>query len=170
VAATSSESVADLEALASTYKVDLTQPPASDFVLGEDGLKQRLADLDAKRREIVVKADADVATAAAQVQSSLEAWRGRQVKLEERLAIRKTELEQQGLKVQADAIVAIANRLNTVKTQLVTLRKKAQDHETAIKTRAELLVALEANRERLYRTREATLKRIAEQANTWSCR
>jgi hypothetical protein len=168
VAATSSEPVADLEALASTYKVDLTAPPASDFILGEDGLKQRLAELDAKRQEIVSKADADVATAASQVRSSLEAWRGRQVELEERLATRKAELEQQGLKVQADAIVAIANRLNTVKTQLATLRKKAQDHETAIKARAELLVTLEANREKLYRTREATLKRIAEQANTYS--
>ncbi len=162
------DSIGDLDALAAEYKVDLTLPPASDFVVGDDGLQPRLAAFDAKRAAISEKAGTEVAAAAASVRESLDSWKGKQDELETRLEAKKEELEKQGLKVQAGAIVAMANRLNLVKTQLTTLRRKAQEHTLAVKVRSDLLNELETNRENLYQRRDATLKRIANEANTYS--
>ena len=91
--AASPETVADLDAMAAEYRVDLSLPPASDFVPGEEGLKRRLSDLDAQRKEIARKSDADVAIASADVRTLLSAWREKQDELETRLDAKKRELE-----------------------------------------------------------------------------
>lgn len=158
------EPIADLDALAEEFGVDLSVTPAKKFVAGEDGLRSRLIAFDQKRASISKRAAKDVATAAKAVYASLDRWKGNQEELEKRLDDKKKELEAQGLKVQAGALMTMANRLNEVKKQLTALRTKQQKHKAARKVREGLLNELHTNRENLYQFRVAGLKRIAENA------
>lgn len=162
--AVTTEPVADLDALADEFGVDLSAATAKKFVTGEDGVRQRLAAFDQKRTLISKKAAKDVAAAAKEVQASLDRWKDNQAELEKRLDAKKKELEDQGLKVQAGALMTMADRLNDAKKQLTGLRKKQEKHRAARKAREGLLKELHTNRENLYQFRSAGLKRIAEHA------
>jgi energy-coupling factor transporter ATP-binding protein EcfA2 len=168
LSASAVEAIADLDALAAEFGVDLAARPAVEFVGGEKGLRTLLADFDTRRAAISARAATEITAAAKDVNASLDSWKSNQTELEVRLEAKRTELEAQGLKVQAGAIVAIATRLNEVKTQLTALRRKRDDHTTARKERTKVLDALHENRERLYLAREATLKRIASAANAYA--
>jgi hypothetical protein len=81
---------------------------------------------------------------------------------------RRMELEEQGLKVQVDAVSAYGTRLEAVKFQLAALEQKRTRHLDAQKERAQLLTELHDNREKLFLARSATLERIAAEANRYS--
>lgn len=162
------ELLVDLDAIASEYGVDLSRKPAIDFVDGDTGLRKLLADVEKKRTAIGSKVAKEIAAATKPAQEVLNAWKENQADLEKRLKKRQEELESQGLKVQAGAVRNIANRLNTVKTTLIALRKKEADHSAARKERQRLLFALHENREKLFLLREATLKQITTAANRYS--
>jgi energy-coupling factor transporter ATP-binding protein EcfA2 len=158
----------DLDALAADFGVDLTSAPAANFVNGDDGLRQRLIVFETRRKTIAKQASVDTAAAAAEVRARLDAWKAEQADLEKRLGKRQTELEAQGLKVQAGAVREMAKRLNTVKTSLIGLRQKQKEHEAARTTRQGLVAALHENRQKLFATRKATLRRIVDAANAYS--
>jgi energy-coupling factor transporter ATP-binding protein EcfA2 len=162
------EPMANLDALAAEFGVDLTKAPAKDFVSGNEGLRARLSTFDTRRKAIANKATAEITAAADDVRNSLKQWRDDQLALEKRFEAKKKELEEQGLKVQAGALATMATRLNETKAQLTPLRTKREQHKAARKARAELLEKLHTNRENLYQRRVATLKRIAGAANTYS--
>jgi energy-coupling factor transporter ATP-binding protein EcfA2 len=159
---------ADIDSLAKDFGVDLTAPPAKDFVAGNEGLRVRLSAFETKRKIINDRAASEIATAAGDVRDTLTQWKGDQLDLEKRFEDKKKELEEQGLKVQAGALATMAKRLNDTKTQLTPLRTRREQYKEARKVRAELLTELHTNRENQYRRREAALKRIAEAANTYS--
>ncbi len=159
---------ADLDSLAENFGVDLAAPPAQPFVTGDEGLRARLSAFEAKRKTIGDRAAADIARAASDVRDTLTRWKADQADLERRFEAKKKELEEQGLKVQAGALATMAKRLNETKAQLTPLRKRREQHWEARKVRADLLTKLHTNRENQYQRREATLKRIAEAANTYS--
>lgn len=162
------EPVVDLDALADQFGVDLQAKPANDFVGGEGGIRERLTAFDTARASISRRAASDIEKAANDVKASLGRWKDNQTELERRLDAKKTELEKQGLKVQAGALVTMANRLNEAKKQLTALRKKQDKHKAARSTRVELLNELHTNRENLYQCRVAGLKHIAENATNYS--
>lgn len=158
----------DIDRLADDFGVDLTQKRAPKFVEGEQGLRAGLAALERKRQSLRFEASASLGAAAKVAQDALARWQLDQEDLERRLKAKQTELEAQGLKVQAGAVSQIATRLNSVRQSLITLRKKQLDHQAAVLARTKLLGDLHANRETLYQRRRATLKHIADQANAYS--
>jgi predicted ATPase len=160
--------VADLDTLAAEFDVDLSRKPAVQFVDGDQGLRAQLSDFEAKRATIQGRATTETSVAAEGVQKALGAWRAEDEELETRLRAKRAELEEKGLKVQAGAVLKIANRLNEVKKLLADLRVKKINHERARKARAELLDQLHGNRDALFEARKATLKRIAAAANEFS--
>ncbi len=162
------EPTADLDTLAAEFGVDLTEKPATDFVSGTDGLRAQLSAFETKRETISKRAASEIATAANSVRDTLTRWKADQLDLEKRFTARKQELEEQGLKVQAGWLASVAKRLEDTRKQLAPLRTRREQHITARKTRAELLKELHTNRENQYQRRGATLKRIAEAANTYS--
>jgi energy-coupling factor transporter ATP-binding protein EcfA2 len=162
------EPLADLDSLAEDFGVDLAAPPATNFVAGDQGLRARLSAFEAKRKAIGDRAASEVATAASDVRDTLARWKTEQVDLEARFEAKKKELEEQGLKVQAGALATMANRLNETKAQLTPLRTRLTEYNEARKARIELLTKLHTNRDNQYQRRSATLKRIAEGANTYS--
>jgi PHP domain len=162
------EPTADLDALAAEFGVDLTEKPATDFVSGTDGLRAQLSAFETKRETISKRSSSEIATAANSVRDTLTRWKTDQLELEKRFAARKKELEEQGLKVQAGWLASVAKRLEDTRKQLAPLRTRREQHTTSRKTRAELLKELHTNRENQYQRRGATLKRIAEAANTYS--
>jgi energy-coupling factor transporter ATP-binding protein EcfA2 len=162
------EPTMDLDSLAAEFGVDLAAAPANGFVDGEDGLRARLSAFETKRKSITDRAASEIATAAGEVRDTLTRWKAEQLDLEKRFDAKKKELEEQGLKVQAGALATMAGRLNETKSQLTPLRTRREQHKEARKARAKLLGELHTNRENQYQCREATLKRIAEAANTYS--
>lgn len=158
----------DLDALAQAYGVDLAAAPAAKFIDGENGLRTRLETFQQAAAKIAEGARNSLSATAQHVDSVLEAWEAEHANLQARLATRRTELEAQGLKVQADAISAYAGRLEEVKSQLAALKEQQVLHRKALKERERLLTELLHNREKLYLSREATLQRIAAQANRYS--
>lgn len=162
------DAVADLDALAAEFDVDLSQKPAEQFVEGEQGLRAQLGDFEAKRATIQGRATSETSAAAEGVQKALARWKAEHEQLEDRLRAKRTELEEKGLKIQAGAVLKIANRLNEVRKLLADLRVKKTNHERARKKRAELLDQLHNNRDALFEARKATMKRIAVAANEFS--
>lgn len=160
----------DLDALATEFGVDLSRKPAKAFVEGTEGLRERLRELAEQRSVIRAKTIVELSEAVNPSREILEKWKADQADLETRLKAKQSELEAQGLKVQAGAVREIATRLNTVKSSLSELRKKRDEHQAALKARQILLSALYANRESLFQARRATLKRIADAANTYADR
>jgi energy-coupling factor transporter ATP-binding protein EcfA2 len=162
------EPIADLDVMASQYGVDLSEQPVAEFLDGDDGIKAKLADFEKKRAEISAKASQDAAAAAADVLTGVAAWKARQDDYEKRLGEKRKELEDQGLKVQATAIVDMARRIRQIKATLVDLRKKQKEHLDARKDRQDLVKALHDNREQLFQARKAVLRRIVQEANSYA--
>jgi hypothetical protein len=154
--------------LADEFGVDLSRKPAKDFVDGENGLRNRLKQFDERRRTVRAEAKVELEKAAAPSSELVKAWKESQADMERRRRAKQEELEGQGLKVQAGAVQAMAERLNAVKNQLSELRKKKAEHQEALKQRDNLLNSLHGNRERLFEARKATLRRIAQAANAYS--
>jgi predicted ATPase len=157
----------DLDELASEYGVDLSRKPASEFVTGAGGagIRDQLREFQTRRQSIHQKASAELTSAAKPATETISRWKTDQQALEARLQAKQTELEGQGLKVQAGAVRQIANRLNTVKTKLAELRLKKDSHEKALARRRTLLFDLHSNWDSLYELRRATLRRIAQTSN-----
>lgn len=160
--------VADLDGLAGQYGVDLSEDPVVEFVGGDDGLKAKLATFEQIRAQISTKALKDTADAAKEVLASVDAWKTKQDDYETRLAEKRKALEDQGLKVQATAIVEMAKRIRQVKATLVDLRAKQKQHLEAREARQELVVALHDNRDKLFQTRKAVMRRIVKEANSYA--
>lgn len=158
----------DINALARAYGVDLGISPAVRFVTGPDSLPSRLSTFQHDAEAITAQARGSLRAAAQDVRASLGAWKADHDALQARLVKRRTELEEQGLKVQADAVSAYASRLEAVKLQLAALEQQRFRHAQAQKERNRLLTELHANREKLLLARSATLDRIATQANRYS--
>jgi energy-coupling factor transporter ATP-binding protein EcfA2 len=156
----------DLDQLAGQFGVDLTKQPVSEFLDGEDGLRARLAAFEARRSEIAEEAGTQIAEAAEGVAEPLDGWKAKQIEMEARMRAKRTELEEQGLKVETTAIVDIANRLAEVKRQIVELRVKQAKHAEARTARAGLVAELQSNREQLFEARKATMRRIVADANS----
>lgn len=157
-----------IDELADEFGVDLSRKPAKDFVDGETGLRNRLQQFDERRRTVRAEAKAELEKAAAPSLELVKAWKESQADMERRRRAKQDELEDQGLKVQAGAVQAMAERLNAVKNQLSELRKKKAEHQAALKERDDLLNSLHGNRDRLFEARKATLRRIAQAANAYS--
>jgi energy-coupling factor transporter ATP-binding protein EcfA2 len=157
-----------IDELAEEFGVDLSRQPARDFVDGETGLRIGLQRFDERRRTVDAEARVALEKAAAPSLELVKAWQESQADMERRRRAKQEELEAQGLKVQAGAVQAMAERLNVVKNQLSELRRKKTEHQEALKQRDNLLNSLHANRERLFEARKATLKRIAQAANAYS--
>ena len=156
----------DIDAIATQSGLDLSAEPASDFLDGTKGkIRDELVGFEATREEIARKAAEGLTKAAEGTMSTITQWKVRQRELEEELQKRQAELEAKGLKVQAGAIRAIADRLNVVKTKLAELKKKQETHKTALAERSALLGELHGNWERQCELRKATLKQIAAAAN-----
>jgi hypothetical protein len=158
----------DLQQLATQFGVDLKKGPAKEFVGGEEGLSALLEKFESERLAIAGKAITDIGEAGAKVRQKLEAWAKRQTELEAKLKKKRAELKEQGLEVQANALVEKTKRLGAVNKQLVELQLKSKQHVEARNERLTLLEKLRRERERLYETRRAKLKEIAEAANEHS--
>lgn len=157
----------DVDALATEFGVDLHRR-GEQFVEGPTGLRQALAEFEQNAKTVRTTAAAALGDAARPARQALELWQRDQADLEARLRAKQTELEAQGLKVQAGAIREIATRLQTVNTSLAQLRTKQTEHQKARADRLALLSRLLANREGLYQARRATLRRIADAANAYA--
>jgi energy-coupling factor transporter ATP-binding protein EcfA2 len=157
----------DIDALAAEFGVDLTRR-GEQFVEGSGGLRQALAELEQESRTVRATATAALGEAAKAARQALERWQRDQADLEARLRAKQTELEAQGLKVQAGAVRQIATRLQAVNVSLAQLRKKQVEHQKARAERLTLLGKLRDNRDALYQARRATLKRIADAANAYA--
>ena len=155
----------DIDALASEFGVDLTKR-WQKFVEDPDGLREALDVLQRESKSIRSKATAELSNAANAARQALKRWQDDQQELEARLKTRQTELEAAGLKVQAGAVRQIAGRLQKVTQSLGELRRKAEEHKDARAERTDLLAQLYANRDSLYETRRATLKRISDSASS----
>lgn len=158
----------DLDQLAIQFGVDLSKQPVSEFLDGEHGLRARLGAFEKRRSEIAAKASSEIATAAEEVAEPLTAWEAKQSEMEERMRKKRAELEEQGLKVEATAIVDIATRLSEVNQQIAELKIKQTKHAEARAVRAGLVSELMRNREQLFETRKATMKRIVADANSYA--
>ena len=156
----------DLDALASQFGVDLSKKPVSDFLDGEDGLRARLAAFEERKAEISAKAGSEIVSAAQGVAEPLNAWKAKQVEMEERMRTKRAELEKQGLAVETTVIVDIANRLAEVKKQITELKAKEVKHAEAKSAREDQLKELKENRKQLFEARKATMKRIVVDANS----
>jgi AAA domain len=143
----------DIDALAAEYGVDLTKR-GQQFVEGADGLRQALIELELESKGIRATATGALAEVAKAAREALERWQRDQADLEARLRAKQTELEAQGLKVQAGAVREIATRLQTVNTSLGELRKKQVEHQEARTERRTLLGQLYDNRGLLYEALE----------------
>ncbi|MGN6275699.1 MAG: TrlF family AAA-like ATPase [Solirubrobacterales bacterium] len=155
----------DLDALALEFGVDLEQGPVKEFVEGDSGLRARLATFHSERTKIVDRARTEEAAAAQSVLDQIAAWQARQEELETRLAAKRAELKERGLEIQADAVLAISKRLDSLRSQLTELRDKRKEHQEAVKRRGELLSELEQLRARLYETRKLKVGQVASAAN-----
>lgn len=158
----------ELDEIAAGFGVDLLSGPAASFVSGDQGLRALLATYEAARRTARTTSSQALTEAAEPVRQALNRWRDRHDELQTRLSKRRAELEEQGLKVQAEAVSSYANRLETVKRQLNTLSEQRKRHESAVKDRRRLVADLHANRDNLHRARTATIDRIVQQANKYS--
>jgi energy-coupling factor transporter ATP-binding protein EcfA2 len=156
----------DLDRLADEYGVDLSKKPVRDYLEGDDGLRARLGAFAKQRAEIAAAARTQLTDAAARVQEPLGAWKAKQAEMEERMRAKRAELEQQGLKVETTAIVDIARRLGELRGQIATLKADQDKHIEARQARTSLVAALAANRDALFETRRATIKRIVADANS----
>lgn len=156
-----------LEDYASQYGVDLGSAAAKPHVEGEDGLRARLEALEARRKELASQFVEELAETAAAALEAIAGWQEKHDELEERRAKKQAELEEQGLKVQAGAIRDYAKRLGVVKADLAKARKRKEEHTTALAERKTLVTDLHSNRHKLFMAREATLKRIAAEANQY---
>ena len=164
----SPEPVADVEYLADQYDVDLAKDPLAEFVSGDNGLKAKIATFEQDREQISAKATKEIADAAKDVQATIAAWKAKQVDYEKRLKEKRQQLEDQGLKVEATAIVDMTKRMREIKASLVDLRGKAKQRSDARKRRLKLVEALHDNRENLFQARKAVLKRIVVEANSYA--
>lgn len=162
------EPVVDIDSLAGQYDIDLSEEPVTEFVAGDDGLKAKLAAFEQSRKQIAGNAAQEISDAATDVQETISAWKAKQDDYEKRLAEKRKQLEDQGLKVQATAIVEMAKRIRQIKASLVDLRTKAKQHSEARDARRKLVEALHENREQLFQTRKAVLKRIVAEANGYA--
>lgn len=165
---TAAPSPIDVDALAAEFGVDLTKNPAQEFVEGGEGLRERLKQLDANRKQVQAQTRDQLSKAAGPSKEVVRKWKASQTELEARRGAKQAELEAEGLKVQAGAVADIAGRLNSVKNQLSQLRQKRDEYKRAWEQRQALLTQLSANREALFEARKATLKRIAQAANEHS--
>lgn len=157
-----------LDAVASEFGFDLSTKNASSHADGDTGLRTLLEKFGEKRASVAAKGAEELKAAAEDVRASLAKWTAEQTDLQGRLKKKQSELEAQGLKVQAGAITTIANRLNEVKRNLTNLRKGQDAHRTALGERKKLLDELRANREKLFLERKAVMKRIAAAANSYA--
>lgn len=155
----------DIDKLAADYGVPLGHDRIEPFVEGDAGVRKHLSDLAHARSSAEAAAVAAVKQRAAPAKEAVARWQADQTKLQQALDDRRTKLEDQGLKVQAGALQEYAQRLNVVKSLLVTERDKSQAHQHARRHREKLVAELHANRDRLYELRRATLKKIAQHAN-----
>lgn len=157
----------DVDALATEFGVDLTKR-GQQFVERADGLRQALIEFELESEGIRATAAGALGDAAKGAREALERWQRDQADLEARLRAKQTELEAQGLRVQAGAVREIATRLQAVNASLGELRKKQVEHQEARAERQTLLAQLYENREMLYEARRATLKQIADAANSYA--
>jgi len=157
----------NIDGLATEYQVDLKKRGAQ-FVDGADGLRETLAQLAQAGRAVRASASQALAKAAEAASAALQRWQEDQEELKARLRAKQTELEAQGLTVQAGAVRTIAERLQTVVASLGDLRHKQVEHHRACGVRADLVQQLHANRQSLYERRRATLKRVAKAANSYA--
>jgi predicted metal-dependent phosphoesterase TrpH/predicted ATPase len=157
----------DIDGLATEYQVDLKKRGAQ-FVNGGDGLRETLARLGQVGGAVRASASKALAAAAEPATAALQRWQADQEELKVRLREKQTELEAQGLTVQAGAVRTIAERLQTVATSLGDLRRKQVEHQRALGTRAALVHQLHVNRQNLYERRRATVKRVANAANAYA--
>ncbi len=167
-AGTNASNKLDLGQLASQFGVDLDQGLAKEFVLGDDGLEVLLEKYESERSVITSKAVADIGTAGSQLRVKLAAWSSKQHELEERLEKKRAELKEQGLEIQANALVEKTKRLGAVNKQLVELQAKKKQHSEARDARRELLDKLRLGRNRLFESRKTRLKEIAAAASEHS--
>lgn len=155
----------DVDALAGQYQVDLAHHSVAPFVEGEKGLRQQLDALAQTRVTALEQASKTVQGAAKPALETLAKWQKELERLQTRMAVKRAELAEQGLTVEAGALETMAKRLRAVREQLVDARQKESKHKEARATRKTLVTALHANRQALYEKRKQTLKQIASSAN-----
>jgi len=155
----------DINSLAEQTGAVLNERPALDFVEGSDGLRARLSTLAVKVEELATQFSAAVTEASAPSLDTLAAWRKRHDSWQRQLRQKRTELEAQGLKVQAGELERLAKRREVVRRELAKIQLRKSQHDDARKLRRALLAKLNTERHNRYLRREATLSAIVEAAN-----
>nr|WP_169738869.1 AAA family ATPase [Jiangella gansuensis] len=155
----------DLDKLATTYGVDLTERPASDFIEGEGRLRQELNKFANDLKQATKIYNAAAQSAAKPSLDLLALWRKQHSEWKATHDQRRQELEQQGLKIQVGELDRIASRMGTVRTELAKLRERQKLHQARRRERSKLLQQLISERDRVHQRRQATLKRVVEIAN-----
>jgi predicted ATPase len=158
----------DIEGLAADFDADLTERPAKDFVDGAGRLRELFfafrQTVDDAHQRYLVAAEA----AAAPVVDLLEQWRIRHTEWQRVLDQRRADLRKQGLQVQVGELERITQRIATVRSELTRLREREKQHTQARAERRRLLQAIDAELDRIYERRRATMKRIVDVANQYA--
>jgi ABC-type cobalamin/Fe3+-siderophores transport system ATPase subunit len=158
----------DVDAIAAETGVRLDDQLAKQFLEGDDGLRAKLKQLETEIAAARTDLTDRLSSASEDVHLTLQAWKVRHDELQQRLGAKQKELEALGLKVEAGEALRIANRLNTVRVELIRLRDLEQRHRVARATRDTLLTQLMANRDAIFEKRKASLRRVVDDANAMS--
>jgi len=151
--------------LAREFGVDLNRADLKRFVEGPRGLPALVSELAEARATARKSASTTLKTAATQARAALSQWQAHHRELNERLNAKRKELEGLGLKVEADAVMKIAGRLEQNRKLLAQLKARRDQYRQLLRQRDQLVSALHSNREALYERRRASLRSLVAMAN-----
>jgi energy-coupling factor transporter ATP-binding protein EcfA2/histidinol phosphatase-like PHP family hydrolase len=160
--ARSTAGVPSLDEIARETKTDLAQRPLSDMV---DPLSTAVRELNAALKGADTARTSTVKNATSALTKVLSEWDAEYKRWDDRRKQRQSELEAEGLKVQAGALTAMGSRFETLTKRLAELQDKRRQHLAALTERDSLLTELAEARRLIYERRRKTLKLVTRRAN-----
>lgn len=158
-------SVPNLDSLATTFTVDLTERPASDHA---DDLRSALAQLSAAAGKAKSEYQTAMQAAVAPSRALLDSWRTKHAEWKGRADQKRAELKAAGLEVQAGELERIGQRMAQCRTEMNEIKDRELAHKTAVKSRARLVAELHENREQRRRARKKAIRVLYEAVNEHS--
>lgn len=158
----------DLTEMAEQFGVDLSRTDLSPYVEGPKALPALIVSLTNARHEAKTDWASRMDEASRDSRVVLGGWQKHHTELSSRLELKRRELEKQGLKVEAGALLKLATQLEQARRSLSTIKTRREQYLLALKTRSDLVESLRANRDSLFNRRRISLRGLTKVANAAS--
>ncbi|MHB8960117.1 MAG: AAA family ATPase [Candidatus Limnocylindrales bacterium] len=154
--------VPDIDAMADAMKVDLSERPAADFIVG---VRKQLAAVADSAERAQASARKSIAEDAAPLLASFVTWGKRHEKWEKEIDARRAKLRKAGLSLQVDQLDKIRVRLGILEGDIRRLILAEASHKAALADGRSLLSELSRTRARRHAWRQLRSAELVKAVN-----